>query len=230
MPRPNDKKKGIFSRMLHKQSPEEADRARIRNSVDALQAEREEVLDSRRELKGKIDRFTDRARSKKQEVDAASGPKKKILDRELRAILRPLQAVVKEDTRLDTRLTQLDTLLDKARETLAVKTSGITEEVIENLIDAAQEAIAAEEEREELVGELKEMEYEGAAEEISTDDMLADLGMDMGEEEVRETTPPQVERTPQREETVRQPDTTERISEGKRELDRLMAELDEEDD
>jgi len=215
--------------MLHRQSPEEAGRAKMAASAEALQAEREEVLDDRRDLKAKIDRHSDRARTKKGEMDAAVGPKKKILDRELRSILRPLQSLIKQDNRLEVRLNQLDSLLDKAREASMVSASGITDEVIEDIMDATEEAIDREEEREDLVKELTGMNFETAQDEVSTDDMLADLGMDLGETQEQETAP-QVERAPQREETVKQPDTTERISEGKRELDRLMAELDEEDD
>lgn len=229
MARPNDKKKGLFSK-FRRQSPEEAQQAKMRATVDALQGEREEVLDARRDVKTKIDRLTERARDKKQEVDAAAGPKKKILDRELRSILRPLQALVKQDSRLDVRLNQLDSLLDKARETLAVKTSGITEDMIEDIIDATEEAITAEDERQELVGELGSMEFETAEDEMSTDDMMADLGMDLGETEAPQTVAPQAERAPAREETVAETDTAERITEQKRELDRLMAELDEDED
>lgn len=230
MARSNDKKKGMFSKIFGKTSPEEAERAKMRATVDALQSEREDVLDSRRDLKTNIDRFTARAKAKKKDVDGAAGPKKKILDRELASILRPLQGLVKQDDRLEARLGQLDSLLDRARETMAVKTSGITDEVIEDIIDATAEAISAEEERQEMVNELADLSFETSEQVTSTDDMLADLGLDLDEEEAPETVAPQAEAVPQREETIRQPDKTERISEGNRELDRLMAELDEDDD
>jgi len=229
VPRPNDKKKGVFSRIFNRQSPEDGDRAKVGSHVEALRGEREEALDKRRDLKTQIDRLSDRARAKKREMDAASGPRKKILERELKSILRPLQNLVKQDNRLDVRINQLDSVLDKADEALIVTGSVMNDELIDDITDFTDVAIDMEDERQSLVADLTDMNFETAQDEISADDMLADLGMDL-DEPVEQETAPQIEQTSTPQQTSRQTDTTEqRISEGKRELDRLMAELDEED-
>lgn len=234
MERPNDKKKGGFSlipNFLKRQSPEETEHAKLKANVDKLQAEHEEVLDGRRDLKTQIDRLTERARAKKKQLDAASGPKKTIIDRELRSILRQLQGLVQQDDRLEKHLNRVESLLSGARQAMAVKKTVVDEDTIEDIIEATEEAIATEDAQQGLVDELAGMAYESPGQETSTDDMLEDLGLDLdlGEEEAPETVAPQVERVPQREETVPQAETTERISERKRELDRMIAEMEEED-
>jgi len=182
-------------------------------------------------LKVEIDRLTAGINAKTSEWQAASGAKKVIVKREVAALSRPLKGYLGEDARLEARLLNVDSSMTAINESIAVKSTRTTDADREMLIDHKEEAIDREAEDREYTSELDDMAFEnGAEEEQSMEDMLADIGIDLGTENTQEATAPEVERVPQREETVRPTDTTERISEGKRELDRLMAELDEEDD
>lgn len=230
MARPNDKKKGLFSR-LRRRSPEEVDLAELNAMKDRFTADREEILDRRRTLKREIDRHTARLKEKSDEYKAASGPpQKKIIGRELAAIDRVLKGLIGEDDRVDARLTDLDSSLDDVSQAIIVKSSRIPEDDADILLDHKIESSDLESERRERMRERTEVDYEDAEEEPAVEDLLAKYGLDTDKEEVQETASPQAERETVQKETVAESDTAERITERKRDLDRLMAELDEDDE
>ncbi|MCY2927903.1 MAG: hypothetical protein NTV86_00125 [Planctomycetota bacterium] len=227
MARPDkEKKKGVLGRLFRRETPEDADRRKLEEALRQFGAEREEILDDRRGLMEQIDRLSARARSKKKEVDAATGPKKMILDRELRAILRPLQGLTKQDNQFEIRLGELDTLIFKAEETLSAQSSAAKSETIENLLDVREDTIADAEERKDLIGELTGQEFAEAEENVTTEDMLASLGLDLSDEKEKTKATEVV----QGREVAKEPETTEPVAKRSKELDRLMEELENEGD
>lgn len=183
-----NKKQGFFGRLKDVFTPSsDADRD-LRELGRELEKNRqadEELADRRRDLKLQADKFRAAYQRKKAEYNAAVGPSKKILGREAQQILQRMKDLQKKDDIVQSTQRRFNIQIQKIEQAMSlIEANKITgTEKIEDVAMILEEQIEEMVEADEQVKQLEGLDYVPSYEEVSLEEMEAELGLIEKEEE-----------------------------------------------
>lgn len=188
MARGNKKKQGFFGRLKDVFTPSsdtDRDLKELGRELEKNRQADEELADRRRDLKLQADKLRAAYRRKKAEYDAAVGPSKKILGREAQQILQRMKDLQKKDDIIQSTQRRFNIQIQKIEQAMSlIEANKITgTEKLEDVAMILEEQIDEMMEADEQVKELEGLDYVPSYEEISLEDMEAELGLTEEEEE-----------------------------------------------
>ena len=191
MARGNSRKQGFFGRLKGVFTPSsDADRdlKELGRELDKNRQADEELADRRRDLKLQADKFRAAYKRKKAEYDAAVGPSKKILGREAQQILQRMKDLQKKDDIIQSTQRRFNIQIQKIEQAMSlIEANKITgTEKIEDVALILEEQIEEMMEADEQVKQLEGLDYVPSYEEVSLEDMEAELGLTEKEEPLEE--------------------------------------------